>query len=207
MHTRTERKRTGMRLLVAAAVVSLTMALSAGVAFAEEDGTSAEVSGGTLSISDALEAGTFAGTLTGAAQTLNANVAGGGTEFSGFQIKDARGSGVGWNVTVFATQFDNTTKAGKDLVVNSLTMPLLAVAKADDGSSNVPGTLHAAATIDTGDAGVVMAACSAFGQGMGTYDFTYAESAPWQLALTADEFSGTYTSTVTTTLATLALEE
>ena len=104
-----------------------------------------------------------------------------------------------------ATVFDNATVAGKDLVANSLTMPLLAVAKADAGSSDVPGTLHAAATIDTGVAGVVMAACSANGQGMGTYDFTAAESVPWKLALTADEYAGTYNSTVTTTLATLAL--
>ncbi len=83
-------------------------------------------------------------------------------------------------------------------------MPLLAVARADTGSSDVPGTLHAAATIDTGGAGVVMAACYANGQGMGTYDFT-ADHASWKLALTADEYAGTYSSTVTTTLATLAL--
>jgi hypothetical protein len=206
MKVRTE-KRTGIRVLVAAAVVALTMALSAGVAFADEDGTSGVLTGGDLSISNALEGGTFAGTLTGAAATLNANVAGGGTEFSGFQITDARGTGVGWQVTMVATQFDNATQAGKDLALNSLTMPLLAVAKNDAGSSALPGTLHAATTIDTGDAGVVMAACSAFGQGMGTYDFTAAESAPWQLAVTADEFSGTYNSTITTTLATLAISE
>jgi hypothetical protein len=40
---------------------------------------------------------------------------------------------------------------------------------------------------------------------MGTYNFTAAASAPWTLALTADEYAGTYNSTVTTTLATLAL--
>ncbi len=205
MNTRTERKRTGMRLLVAAAVVSLTMALSAGVAFAGDDGTSAVLTGGELNISTELAAGTFAGTLTGAATTLDADVAGGGTVFSGFSINDPRGTGVGWDVTMQATVFDNATVAGKDLVANSLTMPLLAVAKADAGSSDVPGTLHAAATIDTGVAGVVMAACSANGQGMGTYDFTAAADASWELALTADEYAGTYNSTVTTTLATLAL--
>ena len=47
-----------------------------------------------------------------------------------------------------------------------------------------------------------MAACT-FGQGMGTYDFMY--TAPWTLAVPADAFAGTYTSTVTTTLATLSL--
>jgi hypothetical protein len=180
-----------------------------GVAFAETDDTSAELTGGTLNISTELAAGTFAGTLTGAAQTLDASVAGTGTAFSGFSINDPRGTGAGWTVTMLATQFVNgaVRTATDDIALNSLTMPLLAVAMADAGSSALPGTLHAAATIDTGDAGVVMAACSAFGQGMGTYDFTAAESAPWELALTADEYAGTYSSTVTTTLATASLEE
>ena len=52
-----------------------------------------------------------------------------------------------------------------------------------------------------------MAACSANGQGMGTYNFTAAAAVhPWKLALTADEYAGTYNSTITTTLATLALK-
>src|SRR5680860_1089813 len=58
---------------------------------------------------------------------------------------------------------------------------------------------------DAGAAGVVMAECDAHGQGMGTYDFTAAGSVPWKLAITADEYAGTYYSTVATTVATLAL--
>ena len=49
-----------------------------------------------------------------------------------------------------------------------------------------------------------MVACSTGGQGMGTYDFTSAAD-HWELALTADEYAGTYNSTVTTTLATMTL--
>jgi len=49
-----------------------------------------------------------------------------------------------------------------------------------------------------------MAECDAHGQGMGTYDFT-ASSTAWKLALTADEYAGTYYSTVATTVATVAL--
>jgi hypothetical protein len=203
MKRRFGQRKVGVALFCAIAVVAFTGLT--GVAFAEDDGTSAVLTGGSLNISTALEAGTFAGTLTGAAQVLDADVAGGGTVFSGFSINDPRGTAVGWNVTMQATVFDNATVAGKDLAANSFTMPLLAVAKADAGSSAVPGTLHAAATIDTGVAGVVMAACSANGQGMGTYDFTSADTVPWKLALTADEYAGTYNSTVTTTLATLAL--
>lgn len=182
-----------MTLFCACALAAFT--LITGVAFAAAD----------LTISTELTAGTFAGTLNGLGFTLNANVAGGGTAFSGFSITDTRGTGVGWCVTMVATQFENATVAGKGIALDSLTMPLLAVVKADAGSSDVPGTLHAAATIDTGGAGVVMAACSANGQGMGTYDFTAANGEPWKLAVTADEYAGTYTSTVTTTVATLAL--
>jgi hypothetical protein len=84
-------------------------------------------------------------------------------------------------------------------------MPRLAVPKADEASSDVPGTLYDAATIDTGGEGVVMVECDVHGQGMGTYDFTAAENQPWTLAITADEYAVTYYSTVTTTVATLAL--
>jgi len=183
-------------LFSAVAVVVFTMLM--GVAFAADSPTSATLTGGSLNISSALTAGSFSGTLTGAAQELE------GTGFSGFSINDPRGTGVGWNVTMVATPFVNATVAGRDLTANSFKAPLFGVAKADAGSSADPGTLHAAATIDTGIAGVVMAATSASGQGMGTYDFTALATA-WKLALTADEYYGTYDSTVTATLATLSL--
>ena len=182
-----------MALFFACAVAAF--ALVTGVAFAEGD----------LSISTELTAGTFAGTLRGHGFTLRANEAGGGTAFSGFSVTDARGTGVGWCVTMVATQFQNETFAGKDIALHSLLMPMLAVAKADETSSDVPGTLHAAATIDTGGNGVVMAECDAHGQGVGTYDFTAANGEPWKLAITADEYAGTYNSTVTITVSTLAL--
>ena len=190
-------------LLYAGALVALTMLT--GTALAIDAGTSAELTGGDLSISTALQAGSFAGTLTGAAQTLEAATIAGGSAFSGFQISDARGTGVGWAVTVVATQFANADKPGKDISPGSLTMPQLAVTKADVSSSDVPGTLPAPGAIDTGGAGVIVAACSAQGQGMGTYDFAAAADAPWRLTLTADEYAGTYSSTITMTLSTLAL--
>ena len=186
-------------LFSAVAVVVFTMLT--GMAFAADSTTSATLTGGSLNISSALTAGTFAGTLEGAAQTLT------GTDFTGFSINDPRGTGAGWDVTMVATQFlngDTIRTASDDLTANSFTAPLFAVAKADTGSSTLPGTLHAAATIDTGATGVAVAACFANGEGMGTYDFTALATA-WKLALTADEYAGAYSSTVTTTLATLAL--
>jgi hypothetical protein len=181
------------------AIALLAFSSLAGVAYAEDAGTSATLTGGDLNISTALVPGTFTGTLSGASQELS------GSGFSGFSINDPRGTGIGWNVTMQATVFVNATVAGKDLAANSFTAPLFGVAMADAGSTAVPGTLHAAATIDTGLTGVVMAATAVNGEGMGTYDFT-ADATAWKLALTGGEYAGTYNSTVTTTLATLALE-
>ena len=191
-------------LFSAVAVVVFTMLT--GMAFAADSTTSATLTGGSLNISTALQAGSFEGTLKGAAQTLD------GIGFSDFSINDARGTGIGWNVTMLATPFVNgdVRAASDDLTVNSFTAPLFAVAKANTGSSAVPGmgsqtaSPIIAATIDTGATGVVMAKCDEPGQGMGTYDFTALDTA-WKLALTADEYAGTYSSTVTTTLATLSL--
>lgn len=101
-----------------------------------------------------------------------------------------------------ATQFENTSVGGKDLAPDSLTAPLFEVTKADSGSSAVPGAVHAA-PIDN-HTGAVIAACSVGGQGMGSYEFS-ADAGAWKLAVTADEYSGTYKSTVTTTVATRAL--
>ena len=175
-------KRSKTRMALFGVCVVVAFGLCAGVASADDG----------LSISAELAAGTFAGTLRGEGITLDASVAGGGTEFSGFSITDTRGTGVGWCVTMVATRFENATFPGRDLALDSLTMPKLAVAKADEQSSDVPGDLHAAAAIDTGGDGVVMAACSAHGQGMGTYDFTAADGVPWRLAVTADEYAGVY---------------
>ena len=115
-----------------------------GVALAAGGDTSATLTGGELNISSQLTAGTFSGTLDGHAKVLD------GSGFSGFSINDPRGTGVGWDVTMLATPLVNATVAGKDIVANSFTAPLFGVAKADTGSSDVPGTLHGAATIDTG---------------------------------------------------------
>jgi hypothetical protein len=170
-----------------------------------ESGETTPTPGGELCISSPPAAGSFSGQLTGMGLTLNADEAGGGTPFSGFVLTDSRGTGVGWYVTVTATRFENQTFPGKDIALDSLTMPRLAVESADASCTAPPGELHPDATVDTGGDGVVMAACTEHGQGMGTYIFTAAGGEPWTLAITADEYAGTYTSTVTTTVATLAL--
>jgi hypothetical protein len=188
-----------------------------GVAFADGPtpataGSSATLAPGTLNISTAMTAGTFAGTLNGAAQNLQADGTTGSTAFSGFSVTDATGTGAGWNVTMQATQFTNTAAStspsyGAKLPWDSLTMPQLAVVTADSTSSEVPAELNDAARIDNSTGtGVVMAQTDATGQGMGSYNFTAANvndsPAPWVLTVPANTYAGTYTSTVTTTLAT-----
>ena len=189
-------------MLAALTLCMVVASVVPGTALAATANTSATLTAGTLSITRPLTAGTFAGTLTGLPQSLAADPSGGSSAFGGFQVRDARGSGVGWSVTVSAGRLVNADGSGHAFALGSLIMPQLAVAKDNLSSAAVPGTLHGAAAIDDGAAGVVMAACS-FGQGMGTYDFTNA--APWTLAVPANAFAGTYTSTVTTTLATLSL--
>jgi hypothetical protein len=193
MRSRSGRWKAWAALFCACAAVAFT--LFSGVAFAADD----------LIISTPLTAGTFSGTLNGESLTLDANAADGGTVFSGFSITDTRGTGAGWYVTISATRFENVTVPGRHITFDSLTMPRFAVTASEETTSAVPGTLHAAATVDTGGAGVVVATCDAHGQGMGTYDFTAANRVPWKLAITADEYAGVYHSTVTTTVATLAL--
>ncbi len=184
------------RAMVFVFATGAIVAMLAGVAHAGDSTATATLSGGSLYVSQELAPGSFSGSLTGAAHQLT------GTGFNGFNITDARASGVGWEVTVQATQFINVTHAGHDIALDSFTMPHLSVV-GESGSSPVPGTLGPAATIDTGTSGVQMAACDAAGQGMGVYDFT-AAGADWKLDIAADQYSGSYDSTVTLTLSTLA---
>ena len=198
-------------MLAALALCAVVSSVVPGTALAATASTSATLTAGTLSITRPLTAGTFAGTLTGLPQSLAADASGRGSAFGGFQVRDARGSGAGWSVTVSAGRLVNADGSGHAFALASLIMPQLAVAKDNLGSAAVPGTLHGPAAIDNSadgaTGGVVMAATSAFGQGMGTYDFTAAGAAPWMLAVPADAFAGTYASTVTTTLGTLSLAQ
>ena len=169
--------------------------LTAGATLAHDTTVSAELSGSTLEISTPA-LGTFAGTLEGVALTLE------GVGFGGFTLTDARGTGAGWQVTLKASRFENLNGDGRDLAPNSLIAPLFTVTKGDPSSSDVPGSVETA-PIDN-ETGAIIASCTAAGQGMGSYEFA-APSGTWKLAVTADEFAGTYASTLTTTVATRAL--
>ena len=203
-------KRFGVVMAVAlVAIGALAAAALADTPVTSESTATATIGGSAFLISTPLVAGAFGTTLNGVAQTLDGTgtfAASGST----FTIVDPRGTGVGWSVNLKATAFGGTVgdAVGKTMAVDTLTAPAFTVAQNNTdeayGDSAVPGTLHAAAKIDVNGAGVNMVECNAFGQGMGTYNFTSA-AAPWTLAIAAHDYKGTYESKVTTTLATLAL--
>ncbi len=168
-----------------------------GMAFvgtAEASTTSATLAGGDVKISTPLSVGTFSGVLSGESALCT------GTGFSSapsFVITDARGTGVGWSVTLQATQFENLTSPGHDLRLGSLTAPEFAAES--EGGGVAPGFLHAATQIDGTPVQIVD--CLGSGQGMGTWSFA-APADAWTLAVAAGDYAGSYTSTITITLAT-----
>ena len=191
------------RFAVVMSVALVAIGALAGAALATDPLPGDAVLGTGDFSSTSVSPGIFGGTLLGHNQVLEADGTGGHTAFGGFVVTDARGTGAGWNVTIKATQFDNgiVGEGNHKLALGSLTVPLLAV-EGNTDSSALPGSLHAAAPVDLAEnAGVVMAACNADGQGMGIYTFSAKDSVPWELALKAHDYAGTYHSTVTTTLA------
>jgi hypothetical protein len=153
--------------------------------------TSVVLSAGTLTITTPSVANFGGLTLNGAAQTTTAAL---GT----FTVTDARGSGIGWNVTVQATQF---TAGSHTLAMNSISMPAPTVAKADATSGNVPTIATGPYLIDNATAVKISSAAvdATTGNGMGSYTYT-----PGNLTLSvpANAYAGTYTSTVTVSVVT-----
>ena len=156
-----------------------------GTAFAA---TSVVLTGGTLNIT-APSVGNFTGvTLNGTAQTTSATM---GT----FSVVDSRGTGVGWNVTVQATQF---TATGHTLPMGSISMPAPTVAKTDATSGGTPSINSGPYLIDSASA-IKIATAAADGTGMGSYQFT---PSSLTLSVGANAYAGNYTSTVTVSVVT-----
>jgi hypothetical protein len=159
-------------------------AILGGTAFA----TTAVLNGGTLAVTTPT-VGDFTGvTLNGSAQSTTASM---GT----FNVIDARGTGVGWNVTVQATQF---TMSGHTLPMDSISMPAPTVAKIAATSGNTPSITTGPYLIDDASA-VKITSAAADGTGMGSYTFT---PGALTLSIPANAYAGTYTSTVTVSVVT-----
>lgn len=173
-------------------VMVACLAVPAG-AFAAGGSTSVSLVGGSLAWSTTPSASDFASVaLTGAQQTIHTNLASWG-------VSDATGSGAGWHVTFQASQFAGT---GITLPASSLVLTAPAVAPNGVNAAAPPVLQGATFTLDGGSAVPVVHALA--GTGQGGWSMTQANSGGGDLALTvpANAAAGTYTSTLTFTLAT-----
>lgn len=141
--------------------------------------------------------------------TLDGEKASTSATMSGFVVKDPRGTGAGWSVTVQATRFKEyadgayVASNAKVLPVGSLTIDTGASTARSGTDSGTPPTSYDG-VIDGGSAFEVLsiAACSATvvdcDNGMGTFDV--AQSTLTINDIPAKSFSRTYKSDVTVTL-------
>jgi WxL domain surface cell wall-binding len=152
----------------------------------------ATISAGTFGFVSTPPNVSFAATLNGLDQTVNATQA--------LDVGDATGSGTGWNITATSTTF--TTGGGSPhLLSTSATTVTSAPADACDASATCtlatnsvtyPYTLPAAAVAPT----ATKLYNAAANTGMGNQTVT----PTWKLAVPASTFAGTYTSTWTLSL-------
>src|SRR3989440_12964949 len=101
------------RALLASAAGITTLFVAAPLALAASDTTQFAVTAGTLSFSTAPDVPNLpALTLTGAAQTLNA-------QMNNFGVSDATGSAAGWNVTVAGDNTGGKSSVFKEYCTNA----------------------------------------------------------------------------------------
>jgi hypothetical protein len=173
-----------MKKQILAAVLSAMLLLGSVVpAFAQGEVT---VTGGTLSVTPA--AITFNGvTLNG--QTQN-DVAGATTAWT---ATDPTGTGIGWSVTISATDFLKTGDATKTIPVSGFEMTLL-----DTAITTVAGNAQPVSSFGTAKAlgATQTLVTAAAGTGMGTYGLL----PTFTLDVPADTYAGDYVSTVTVSI-------
>lgn len=190
------------RSLLFAGAAAAALAVPGAASAQETDDTSITLNAGTLTISDEILAGDFPNTtLTGLVQVVNA-----GTD--AWSVNDARGSLLGWNVKMKATQFSTGGVTPVKLPAGSLSyvgVDALDISAGADQLLGAPLPLGAAAAIDaddgSGEKGILHALAST---GVGEWDIA-AKASALSLVIPAEATPGTYTSTITTTLSTGAL--
>lgn len=183
-------------------LLSSVVALATTASVARADDTNVTVTGGELTLGS-ITTGDFGGiTLNGAAQSTTATM-------NAFSVTDARGTGLGWNVTVSASSFKEYASGayvtgGKTLGTSRFSMAEASAAKVDSTSSGLPSMTSGTYTLDAdansdGTSDAVKIASAATDAGMGSYTIT-----PGQLGLSipANVFAKTYRSDVTVTLST-----
>jgi hypothetical protein len=181
-----------LRSRACAAALGLVVTTLAGIAaFPRSAGASsgtATISAGSLTFVAPASA-SFSATLNGVNQTVNSN--------QSFDVTDATGSGTGWNITATSTTFTSgsrtlpttavTVQAAPTQSCDALTTCTLATT-----SVNFPYTLPAGATAPT----ATKIYNSTADSGMGAQTSV----AVMRLALAANTYTGTYTSTWTYSL-------
>jgi hypothetical protein len=199
------------RAAVGTAVAAVVLATApAAMAVTSPDATQFSVTSGTLSFTTAPDVPNLpALTLTGAAQTLNA-------QMNNFGVSDATGSAAGWNVTVAG---DNTggkssvfkeyctnaggcgahpqgyVSGGFTLAQNSLTLNSTSAGFSAQGGTTGTAPTHqcnSTCNVDAAPASPVKIVSAASGAGMGTYNTT---------GYTATSLAGNAPSTVQALLA------
>jgi hypothetical protein len=182
-----------VKLVAGAAVASLLTIGGGSAAFADGSPT-VVLTGGTLTITSPVP-GNFSGvTLNGTAQSSTSSV-------PTFSAVDARGTGVGWNITVGATQFCEQLSGSTCVASSPKTVPTGSLnlsapsVSAGTGSGTVP-TMTALTGFDGSSAKLASAAVA---NGMGTYNFG---TSTLTLAIPANTYAKTYVSTITYTIAT-----
>ncbi len=183
------------RSIASLTVAAAAMAALPGAAVAATDTTSVTIGGGTLDYTTPLIASDFpATTLSGVQQVKSADIA-------PYAVTDGRGSSAGWHLGVAASQF----KSGSDtLPAGSLLMSTPAVPTTTIGNLGIPPVPNVAlstSAIDNATTQDITSAAAAPLSGAGKWTFT---PLPGALTLTIPPAvaPGTYTSTITTTLAT-----
>ena len=175
------------RLLVAALCVGGYLAMTSLPAVATS--ATATLTGGTLGFVSAPASTGFNVTLSGLNQVV--------TSTQTFDVGDATGSGSGWNITATSTAF---TTGAKSLANTSVTVQAVPTVACDSGASCTTATngtsyaysLPAGATAPT----ATKIFSSAANTGLGNQTVTLVFS----LAIPANAFAGSYSSTWTYTL-------
>jgi hypothetical protein len=164
-------------------------------ALAATTGTSVSLTAGALQFSTAPQADAFpSAAITGRAQTLHAT-------FHDWGVADARGSGAGWNVTMTASPLSDGN--GHQFPAGSLVLTAPATVLPVGVNLALPPLPQASSfTIDGASPVTVLSAAVAAGQGEWTATQANLLGGDLVLTVPADVHAGTYTSTITSTLAT-----
>jgi hypothetical protein len=185
MKRRIGQHRIGVVLFCAIAVVAFTgltgVALAADASPASVEGT---LTAGPLQIDSisSIDLGSFI--LTGRAGTLK-SVGSSGT----MVVTDARGSGAGWKIQVVRSAFISGSHTLDGLMTWMPPVPT----KVDSDSSDLPSTFEGTKTISASTNTIAQAATDA---GMGSYNLTFSAE-NLKMSITADDYAGRYTGTVT----------